>query len=1029
MAVKKSVNIYLSAETQAVVSALNSVGKDLMQFGTNAQRIGQQLGTVFDPLMKTVVGISGALVAAAGAFAGASLTIGGGFEQQMALVRNVANATAEEFEQLNLKARQMGRDLPITADQAAAAMYELASAGMSVQEILASIDSVVAVAIGQNYGLAESAEVVVATLRSFGLEASESGRVVDVFANAANISQLTMKKLADSITYVAPLAKALGISLEESVAAMAVLSDTGMEGSQIGTSLRRVLSSLADSAGPAGKRIRELGIQVKDAAGRMKPLEEIMRSLASAGMTAEQALSIFGDRGAVAALQLAAMVEQIDKYKEKLKEVGVAQKQLNDLLNTWDNIRKSVTSATQNLFITSFEQLKGKAKEIAEAIRDLINVFDEWAASTEIIKQTVEAFFSGLFGGLPTLESFKSTLSSIDVDMVVKRFKDLGEGIRALLDSFRNLAEKIPWKLLAENLDTITEIIVTGWVAGEISLIAGGIVGLAKAFKLLADAVKAVAIAEKGSGLVVAVKGAVVAFGMLATAVATALSFIMAYPDEIGESVEELDRLKAALEGNREAFESLSAQEKAWLKEHWDIDERLEKAETAAKATEKLQDLSKSMRDTMTHIFTFYKDEASAASAAMRMYGEGIKEYLSLAGIEGADALKAAFKGMGPEVNNVVENVLSQILEDITKVLVGLAALPQEMPGMVQIIVDTYEDQGKAASRIMRQYGDDIKRFLSESGVEGANKLKESFANLGEEVGKVMEDVVAKVQAAMIAATQPPEEPTTYSGSIKDSMKQAVIDFTVYAADLISKTKELSDEFGLSGEEAGKAMEEKLSAKIKNIADNLVNQFDNPALRSVFRDTFVQLAEQSGGGFYRNLKQYLDKSLGLLKEFKPINEQIADAVKDMENAFGGEWKGEVKLGKSDFKTGEFEHIIELTDGIRYQWRDLVEYTESKPVAFESLVRSLQDIKAKMSEAFSAENINMPKLTEDVSVALQSLASPAKVTGQQIGNSLYEGIMQGVNRAATDAKNALSAIKIPGGWGSLGSVTDAMRSDL
>ncbi len=1029
MAGQKKVQIKISAEAQEVVNTLNATGKKLVQFGTNAQRLGQNLGTVFNPLMKAVTGIAAGLTAASAAVAGASLSIGGSFEDSMLKVKGVAGATQEEFEALSAKAREIGAELPVSAQQAADAMYNMASAGMSVGEILDGVNGIVALSVSQGYDLASTADVVMATLSSFNLEASETGRIADVFSNAISNSQLNMEKLSYAMRYAAPVANTLGISLEETVAAMQALSEAGLKGEQIGTYLRGIMTAIVDPAPKAQQVYKSLGVAVRDAEGKVRNFADVLRDLKDAGAGAEELVMIFGRELSAAGAILVSAADDLAGFEQELRKVGTTQKLLEEQMSGFRNMVKEWKSAIQENFLIVFDGIKDKAKEAVGHFKDLTRAFGEWSKETEAVGRAVQAFFAGLGLQMATVEDFSAALDSIDIEVIESRFRKLGEGVKALYESLKNIASMIPWKALAENLDTITGIIVTGWAVGKISAIAGGILVLGKSFKVLADGVKAVAVAEaaaKGGGLLATI-GTTSALTSLAVAGAGALAILAAFPDKLDDSTESLDTMRAALEGNIEAFKSLPEDVQDWMKKTYDLDAMLEQIETTEKATKKLEEFSKELKTYLVRDFNVLYDQSAAATVVMRKFGEDIKEYLVLAGKDGVTALKESFADLGPEVQYLLDDIMTRILEGLSSDKGLLMALPQEMTGMVSAIVEVYEDQGQAAARIMRQYGEDIKRYLTEAGADGVKQLKAAFSELPAEVWSVMEDVVGKVQKAMADTAKPVPVEMTYTGNVAEAMKQAVTEFTVYAADLVNKTKDLKNRFGLSGEEAGTALEESLTAKLREISDKLVTEFDNPALRTIFKNTFVQMAEQAGGGFYRNLRKYLDDALGLTKTtVKSLDQQLQEALSKKQTELGGEWKENAVISED-----ENRRIVQVTDGIRYMSVELQKAKEqSSQMGFDELVRSLGNLKAKISEAFSPENIDTSKITADVSSALNALSGPAQATGQAIGNGLYDGIMQGVNRAVKEAKAALANIKAPSSPAAAGgSVTDAMRGEL
>src|SRR5699024_10722039 len=124
--------------------------------------------------------------------------------------------------------------------------------------------------------LSTASAITANTLNAFGLEASESTRVADVLAATFTNSATDLAGLGETMKYVAPVSKAMGISLEETAAAAALLGDAGIEGSMAGTALAQAMTLLSSPSEKAAKTMKEIGFSAFDANGEMKPLNQII---------------------------------------------------------------------------------------------------------------------------------------------------------------------------------------------------------------------------------------------------------------------------------------------------------------------------------------------------------------------------------------------------------------------------------------------------------------------------------------------------------------------------------------------------------------------------------------------------------------------------------------------------------------------------------------------------------------------------------------------------------------------------------
>jgi len=487
MAAKKDIKIVVGADVQQAIAGLNSVGKSITKIGTNFTSFGKATGAVFDPLMRGVRNLTLAM----GALVAASLKIGGDFEAQMKVVQSVTLGTADDLEKLEKAAREIGANLPVSAKEAAQGMEALARAGMSTNEVLAASKDVTALSIAQNYGLAETAELVTAAIRGFGLEAEDAGRVTDVFATACSTSMLNMEKLSVGMGQVAPIFSAMGYSIEETVAMMAKLADAGLEASTIAAGMKTAYARLSTPSAEAQRALNRLGVEIYDVSGKMKSAQEIFGQLAKAGMTTADAFTIFGTRGAVVANVLAKTSGSLDEYAGTLGRVGTTQEQVNIQMESFANKVKAMRSIIEENFINVFDAIGASAGSFVDTLTGIFKAFDEWADATGVWEEAVAGFGEGLGLAGNAVESFKEKLNSMETETFREAFRGMGSAVRAVAGAFQAFAQMVPWEFLARHIGLITKTIVTGWAVGKISLIIGTISHLGTAFGTLSKTAKA----------------------------------------------------------------------------------------------------------------------------------------------------------------------------------------------------------------------------------------------------------------------------------------------------------------------------------------------------------------------------------------------------------------------------------------------------------------------------------------------------------------------------------------------------------
>lgn len=160
----------------------------------------------------------------------AAAKIGGDFEEQMSRVKAISGATGSSFDQLKQQAIDLGAKTAFSAKESAAGMENLASAGFDANEIMSAMPGLLDLAAVSGGDVALASENAATALRGFGLDASQAGHVADVFARAAADTNAEVADMGDAMKYIAPVANAMGISLEESAAAIGIMSDAGIKG-------------------------------------------------------------------------------------------------------------------------------------------------------------------------------------------------------------------------------------------------------------------------------------------------------------------------------------------------------------------------------------------------------------------------------------------------------------------------------------------------------------------------------------------------------------------------------------------------------------------------------------------------------------------------------------------------------------------------------------------------------------------------------------------------------------------------------
>lgn len=322
------------------------------------------------------------------------------FEQSMANTVSVLGGTEKEMKQLSATARKMGETTIFSASQAADAMYYLASAGYDANQVMGALKGTLDLAAATQFDLAETTRIVVSAINSFGLTASDAVKVSNVFSAIISSSQATMGRLGESMKFVAPIAAGLGISIEQTSAALGVLYNSGLTASLAGTALRTGLIRLQAPTEAAQKAIKKLGISYDDINPQMHSLVEIMKAFkkAGAGMIdkGDELAKIFGAR-TVAAWQILikAGAKEMANLEEKITGTNKAAEMAKIQINTFSGQMKLLKSVMQEAAIQIGEALQPILRSFVDLLKDAFALFNNLPKSLKTALATITALAAG----------------------------------------------------------------------------------------------------------------------------------------------------------------------------------------------------------------------------------------------------------------------------------------------------------------------------------------------------------------------------------------------------------------------------------------------------------------------------------------------------------------------------------------------------------------------------------------------------------------------------------------------------------
>ena len=421
-----------SKEYQLAIKIAGSVSSSFNSAMGDAESKITNLGTVAKQAAAVAAAAWGAL--RLGEFISDAVGTYQEFEQAMANASAIAGATQEQYDALEQAALAMGKATSKTAAESADALGYMALAGWSVEDSIASLEPILRLSEATGMDLAQCLDLVTDSMSALGIEVQDLAGYLDVAAMANNKSNQTAQMLMEAYIGVGGTMKGLGVPIQESAAALGVLANRGIKGSEAGTALNAVLVNLTTGTGQAGKMMEKLGISAFDSNGKFIGLEETIRmvSNATAGMTEEErnaALAAIGGKQHIDALNAlmaglntttADGVTEWEALSNSLyNSQGAMATMADTVTNTWQGASARLESAIDDLKINLVSTFAPYAISAINSIAASI------PAITESLTGTIQAFMTT---ALPKIAAFK--------DRAIEIF----EQIRPALESIGNTA-------------------------------------------------------------------------------------------------------------------------------------------------------------------------------------------------------------------------------------------------------------------------------------------------------------------------------------------------------------------------------------------------------------------------------------------------------------------------------------------------------------------------------------------------------------------------------------------------------------
>lgn len=884
----RNITVRLLADTSNFTAGMAKVSGESQKAATTMEAAGGKT-----KLITTGVAAAGVAATALGV---AAIKMAADFDASMSTVQANTGASADEMAQLRQAAIDAGADTVYSATESANAINELGKAGLSTSDILSGgLSGALNLAASDGMAVGDAAELMATTLKQFNLTGAESTQVADALAAGAGKAVGSAHDLGLALNQAGMVSHSFGISMQETTGTLAAFAQSGMIGSDAGTSLKTMLISLADPSTKASNLMRELGINAYDAQGKFIGLSGLAGVLKDklSGLSQEQRnqalATIFGTDAIRAANVLYEQgAEGIDDWTDAVSESGFAAQQAAARNNNLKGDLENLSGSFESLMISLGEGGQGPLRSLVQMLDTLVDGFSQLPAP---VQQGI-VLFTALAGGSVALHKAMAPLnaSSSQLAQTIGLIADPGQRLIGLGSGIASAFQT--WGSTFGSAESQLSTFGTA-----VSRSQGVMAGLR----------------ELGSGIVSLLGGP---WGI---AIGVAGAALLSFADKAAEAKQRADSLKTALESTGDASKQIIDNlSNAKIDNSWIIPDNIEQAYYGYKTLGSLlDDVGIKMSDMAL--------AAQGNSAAMRringvtdeMIAKGGKQK-ELAGIilsqlneekdnynKASDAAKSKANALAEvenatngaadatgEYSNATQGATTgtqDLMDAIDDLVKGFLSLPgvqlsadQAVTKFNQGILDLNENIAKNG-RVFDVNGNALagyesQAYDSQSALQGLASTAQSTAQ------KILEEGQAHGDAA--AATQ-------QAGDILERARQAYIDNATAAGMSADAAGAQADRYGLARSEA-----DRLRQSIESMNSEAANPVD-------VRITITDEASDVLDKVKVKAEKIDDKTVRLTGDDTDLMQKIADAT----NA-----KIDPKTGYLDLDKSQFDVAMAIAGG-------------------------------------------------------------------------------------------------------------------
>ena len=642
---------------------------------------------VFDSLLTKVTAVAAAIGAVFGvrAFVGA-VEGAADFEAAMDRVKAATGASEEEMRGLESAVKDAA-SAGYTNTETAAALENIAKAGVDAQEAVGGLPGVMNLAKAGDVELAQSAEYLTKIIAAMGEKFGEAGRYADVLALGANASNTSVTGLAQALSYSAPAAKALNLSLEYTVGLLGKFADNGIDASRSGTALNGILSQFLDPASKFRNELALIGINTNN-------FEEALNQLAAAGPRGANAILAVGmEAGPALRGLLNTGIGALDDLVGKLKNAeGSAAATAKTLSGNLNGSLKSLSNAWQAvkdvLGTPVLPVLKQGVDELTQAFRQAI--------ADGTVQRFGESIATAFRNGIQFVRDFVST---VDLSVVMTRLQEFADRAN---ETFTKIGE------YATNAGNTLQL-AYGVMSTGVNAVLTAIYGIGSVFAEVAEAVME-GVAALREGL------ASITFGELSESFKLAAEDARSAAEGFGDAAQAMrDKAEQALQDTAEAAQTAR-------------DGFVGLVGATAEASKQADQWALSVANAAAEIERSNKQQAEATAHAQAASKAATEQAASVrAAQESLAALRREYEAAVSDGNL---QRAAELQEQLNKALRGMKASAQDAADAAALVDAAFGRLGVTSTAKLKQLADSARadfETIRASGTATAEDLSRAF--------------------------------------------------------------------------------------------------------------------------------------------------------------------------------------------------------------------------------------------------------------------------------------------------------------